>query len=621
MRNHTISLRIVLKILLVSILFVSCGGDSVNNRLNQNKSGEATIIEDSGKVGVVIPDADFFDPAWKKDNVLVYHSIGEPDDMHPCNGNSATRAEINMYTQIFLVHNDYNSRKPLPQLAEKLPAYSEGGLKHTYTIRNGLTWDDGSPISAEDVLFTLKANKCPLTNNPHLKPYLESIVDARIDSVNSSLIHIRMKDNYLLNVWLFIEIPILQRSFFDKENTLSKFTLAEFDNPKFNAELFPELKKWAESFNSPKYSHDPKFITGGGAYRFSEWEPGQYIAIEKKKNHWTEKLNGLFDKAYPDKIIFKLNRDPNSIMLDFKNQVFDASTLLDAKSLAELEKDSNFVRNYNFRYIDTYNYSYTAFNCRPDGIKCKKLFTDKDVRRAIAMLCPLDDINRIVNQNRNKRLAGPVCPMKSEYNNELKLIPCDIEQAKKILNDKGWRDTDGDNILDKVVDGKKLKFEFDLLVMNVSPAWKDMGLMMAETMKKAGIKCNVLAVDFSVLHERARNHDFDMLMAAWAASTQPDDFEQIWSTGSWKSKGSNWSGFGNATSDALIDSIKYEMDEFRRKEMSKRFQKMVYDEQPYVFMYSQVRRIAVHKRWGNQIYYFERPGLLLNNLKLLSAKK
>jgi peptide/nickel transport system substrate-binding protein len=109
------------------------------------------------------------------------------------------------------------------------------------------------------------------------------------------------------------------------------------------------------------------------------------------------------------------------------------------------------------------------------------------------------------------------------------------------------------------------------------------------------------------------------MLASWAGSSVPEDFTQIWHSSSWASKGSNFSGFGNAKSDALIDSIKYTLDPALRHPMVKELQAMIYDEQPYVFMYAANRRNVIHKRFGNAHMYFERPGILINNWKLLAG--
>jgi peptide/nickel transport system substrate-binding protein len=103
-------------------------------------------------------------------------------------------------------------------------------------------------------------------------------------------------------------------------------------------------------------------------------------------------------------------------------------------------------------------------------------------------------------------------------------------------------------------------------------------------------------------------------------SSMQQDFTQLWHTHSWlSSTGTNYGGFGDATTDALIDSIKYTLNDSLRYSMSKRLQKIIYDDQPYVFMYSTNRKIIIHKRWGNQIMSAEFPCVIPGNLKLLGA--
>jgi ABC-type oligopeptide transport system substrate-binding subunit len=96
------------------------------------------------------------------------------------------------------------------------------------------------------------------------------------------------------------------------------------------------------------------------------------------------------------------------------------------------------------------------------------------------------------------------------------------------------------------------------------------------------------------------------------------DFTQLWHTGSRNGQsGNNYSGFGSVESDALIDSIKFATVDTLRYALSKRLQKLIYDEQPCVFMYSTQRKVILHRRWGNQSIYAEFPCFILNNLKLL----
>ena len=138
-------------------------------------------------------------------------------------------------------------------------------------------------------------------------------------------------------------------------------------------------------------------------------------------------------------------------------------------------------------------------------------------------------------------------------------------------------------------------------------------------MKKAGINPIPDGMPMGELVPKATTHDFDITFFAFGQSALPDDFEQLWGTESWTSNGSNISGFGNAQSDALIDSIKMELDWNRRIPMLQRFQKLMYDEQPVIFFMASNRKIIIHKRFGNATMYYERPGVMLNNLKLLCS--
>ncbi len=598
--------------------FTSCGGTGSTETAQDNPDSKS--INAADVKFIKIADAATFDPSWSKENILVCHDLSEPDNMHPCNGLSGSRTERMGYTQVYLIGVDYENLAARPDAVKALPEISADGLEFTYELRDDITFDDGAALSVEDVIYTFKANKCPLTDNPHAKPYLENIADIIQDKSNPRKFVLKVKRKYLQNIAFLQDYPLMQRTFFDKNNVLAKYTFAQFDDPNFKADQHKDLSDWATEFNSAKYGRDPKYLVGAGPYYVEKWDAGESMILTRKKNHWSFKSSqkNMYENSYPDKIIFKINKDPNSQMLEFKAQTLDASTYTSTKTLKELKKDPKFNANYNSNFTDTYNYSYIAMNMKPDGIKHKKIFTDQKVRRAMAMLTPMDEINQVVNGGLYKRVVGPVSPLKPGYNKNLKLIPFDVEGAKKLLDEAGWKDTDGDNIRDKMIDGEKVKLEFNLSYMTTDISWKDMSQMTAEQMYKAGVKADLDPLDFAVMYDNAKNHDFDMMVAVWSGTFAPEDYTQIWHSSSWASKGSNYGGFGNAESDAVIDAIKSEIDDAKRIPLLEKFQQLVYDDQPYIFLFASLRRNIIHKRFGNQEMYFERPGNWLSNLKLLS---
>lgn len=598
---------------LTCLINVSCNTKKGNTNYDSH-----VAASDSVKF-LKVADASAFLPSWSSDNTLIYQWIAEPDMLHPANGISSQRNEILLYTQQFLVTVDFRTLKLVSQLAVALPQVSGDGLRVTFTLRKEPVWDNGQPLSVDDVIFTAKAQKCPFTDNPNYKPYWNNLKTIEKDSINPQKFTAIMKEPYMHNVAFWGDYPIMQRTFYDPENLLSKFSFEELDNLKTDAVKQKALQQWANNFNDAKYGREPQFLTGLGPYKISSWEAGQTLTLERKENYWARGSENLFETCYPAKIIFKVNRDANSQMLEFKSQADDASSTLGTKTLLDLQTDSSFNANYHSQFVDTYFYTYAGMNTRPDGIKHKKIFTDKNVRRAIALLFPVDEINKIVNHGMNKRVCSPVSFLKPDYNRSLKIIVNDKETAATLLAAAGWKDTDNDNVLDKTIDGEKIKFEFNLNYLTTQAEWKDMATMIADALYNAGIKANLNPLDYPVFIGNARAHDFDMMLASWGQSALPEDFTQVWHTESWTTNGSNFTGFGNAQTDALIDSVKKTMNDDVRNELSKKFQQAVHDEQPMVFLFASLRRTVVHKRFGNVEMYFERPGLLLNNCRLLSV--
>ncbi len=551
-----------------------------------------------------------------QNNTLVVHLLSEPDDMHPTNGASAVRAEINLYTNLSLLRVNYNTGELLPCLAKFLPTVSEDGLNYSYELKENMTWDDNSPITAYDIAFTTKASKCLYTNNIGLKPYWENIEDIIVDPNNDKKFTIKMKRPYILNTWFWTDFPIIQSTFYDKQKVLTKYNTTQLTDSTF-LKSKQDIKQWADEFNSPKYSTDPQFMGGAGPYKIIKWDKGVSITLEKKKNHWSENCQeNWYCQANPDKIILKLNSNNASALLELKNGLIDVSTMIDYSSFTELSKDEKFKKHYTLKLADTYNYTYVAMNMKPDGKSHKKLFTDVSVRKAMALLTPYDQINKTLYENNNKRMVGPISPNKIDFNTNLKLIQYDVNQAKELLKQAGWADTDNDQVLDKMIDGEKVKFEFNINFMSGSKVWEDLAKQLAESFGKANIYAMLNPVDYNGFVSAVTSHQFDISISAWQSIAAPEDFSQLWSSASWTNNGLNFTGFGTPQSDALIDSINTCMNEPKRIALSKRFQKLVYDEQPYIFMFTQTRRVIVSKRWDNLEIYTEYPGVLLNTLKL-----
>lgn len=549
-------------------------------------------------------------------NTVIAHISSNPDGLHPFNDNSGNRTYIFNYTQQTLVKMDLVKLEIVPFLIKSMPEVSEDGLEYTYELKEGIKWNDGTPFTVDDVIFTTKIQLCPLTNNTQVRGNYTSVIESvRKHPENPNKFIMRAKSLHVSNMEIYVEIYMQQKSYWDPKGVLDNLTFEQISDPNFQAS--EELTNWFNGFNSGDNSYKPEKLVGLGPYQITEFVVGSYITLEKKKDWYGDaNTDDLAMQNFPDKIIFKIVQDDAASYLAIKNQQIDVSTWLGTTKLIKLQELDYFNDSYYSDFLDQYSYSYIGLNMKPDGVEFKPYFTDKKVRRAIAHLVPVDEIIDVIVQGKAIRQIANISPLKKSYNHDLKLIDFDLEKAKQLLDEAGWKDTDGDNIRDKVVNGEKLQFSFKLSYMSGSAATKETALMIKEEMYKAGIDAVPFPMDFTLFYKNAMDHKFDAMMGAWGGSAGYSDPVQLWHTESWANKGSNFTGFGDAESDSLLHLANTSLDETKHIDALKALQKKIYDEQPYVFMYSVKRKIAIHKRFDNANMYNEKPGVALNNLLL-----
>lgn len=557
-----------------------------------------------------LPDAAVTEASWDTTDQLVVHFTAEPDNLHPTNGSSSQRSEINLYTQASIVQIDLNTGRLIPSLVERLPEPAQNGTEFVYHLRRDVRWDDGTPLQVEDIVFTAKANKCPLTMNPAVKVYWNNVAAVEPLPDDTSSFRVILKKPNIQNVSFLSGFPVMQRKFHDPDQVLSGFSFSQLEDPGISN---PALSAWAETFNDDRYGRDPRYLNGLGTYKVIRWEPGQSILLERKSGHWSGTPSG------PRRILFRVIRDENAQVLEFRSQQLDLSTTCSMGAFLSLQSDPELRKHYRFAVSPTYNYTYLCFNLRPDSGDRKALFTDMETRHALALMTPVDRIIRLIYSDYAPachRMAGNVSALKAEFDTTLQPVPFDPSRGRALLRKAGWEDADGDGVLERKTASGTISFEAELAYLNVSPDWRDIALMIRDEWARAGIRLRLVPMELKRFQETARSHRFDLLLGSWSATSQPEDYGQLWGTAAWLQHGSNFSGFGTQETDALIDSIRQSvrLEDYNR--LSHRLQRTITNTQPMIFLYASLRRVIVHKRYDNAIIFPERPGIRLDSLHL-----
>jgi peptide/nickel transport system substrate-binding protein len=526
--------------------------------------------------------------------------------LNPLNYTDADAGYILRHIFQSLLFYDSDNYTLVPQLAITRPEISEDGLKLTFEIRPEATWDNGSPITGHDVAFTIKVIKHPQVDCPHLKPYFEFVKDVVIDPKNPKRFTVIAKRKYFLAESAIGTEFVLPQYIYDPNDILNNYTIPQLDAMKNVTD--PKLKAFADDFNSTKFQRE--VVVGSGPYKFISWETNDKIVLERKRDWWADKLASRHEVllAFPEKIIYKVINDQNAAITALKAQNLDVMHGIRAKDFIELQQNEKIQTHYSLHTPPTFTYSYIGLNNRPPANR-PPFFTDKRVRKAFAHLI---DVNQIVDKilyGFAERIIGPISPLiPGAYNDTLKPIAYDLNRAKQLLEEAGWKDTDGDGILDKIIDGKKVDFRCEFAINQGNETRKNVALLIREVAKKGGIDIQVQSYEWSVYLEKSKNHDFDIMYSAWISSPEPPDLKQIWHTQSWRDKGSNYIGFGNEESDRLIELIQQELNENKRNDYYRRFQEILYEEVPCVFLVTSKERIAIHKRFRNARTSALRPG-------------
>ncbi len=538
---------------------------------------------------------------------VIIHELSDADMLNPTNYSDAGAGYIikNIYSSLMEI--DFKKLELTPLLAEARPQIEktpEGGLRITYTIRPEAKWDNGQAITPQDVEFTLKVIKNPKVKNERIRPYYEFITDFVTYPEEPRKFTLVSNTVYILAEASSGDYSILPEYFYDPKGLMKSFTVKGLTLEQSKYANDPKLAEFADDFNSEKRGREKEFISGSGAYKLEEWATGQRIVLVKKENWWGSEVKNGSDYfiANAPKITYQTINDQTTALVALKAGNLDVMRSIKSKDFATLPESEKFTENFNAYTPVMLAYTYIGLNTR------KPQLADKNVRQALAHLIDVDKQIKIIKYGQAQRVVGPIHPSKKdEYNSDIVAFDYNPEKAKQMLTDAGWKDTDADGVLDKVVNGQKVQMNLEFTYNSGNDERKSTALLLQEDARKVGININVVAQDWSVYLENLKNHKFDVFFGAWVQSPVPNDHKQIFHSESYND-GSNYTGFGSAASDALVDSIRIELDESKRAAMNKRFQVMLHDESPYIFMYAPTERIAIHKRFTNADPSMMRPG-------------
>jgi len=475
---------------------------------------------------------------------LVEASIGDATNLIPMIAGDASSHAVagQLYLSLLKYDKDLNL---VGQLAESWDISSDNKTI-TFHLRPGLSWSDGKAFSAADCLFTLTLMQNEHTQSAYKADY--ALVDHfESPDAQTFIVHYREPFSPALASWSSLAI-------------LPKHIFADVD------------------IMNTSLSRHPKATIG--PYQLADWQSQQSILMRANPHYFdapvwiTERLTRIIP-------------DPATQFLELSAGRLDSMSLSPIQYARLFDTKAVLKNNFNrFKYLD-FVYTYLGFNLK------RAPFNNARIRQAIAYAIDRQEILDGVQLGLGETIASPYKPGTFWVNKQLKPRSFNPEKAKSLLAAEGWKDSDGDGILDK--NGNA--FAFTILTNNGNKQRADAATIIQHRLKAIGIKVTIRLVEWSAFIENFINkRQFDAVILGWSLSPDPDQFT-IWHSSQTGERQFNFLSYNNAAVDAALEHARRTFDRQKRKHYYDIMQQEIYNDVPMVFLFAPYSLPVMHKRF------------------------
>lgn len=529
------------------------------------------------------------------DNVARIALRAEPATLNPWLATDANTRYVREMIFQTLNSRDPQTQESVPLLAGLPDVRKEpdGGVSYSFLIDERATWPNGMQVSASDVIFSLKAVLNPLVDAGPYRSYYDMVSNIVTSPNNERRFKVMTKRPYLLAEESLASITVYPEYAYDPEGLMRSVRLSDLTNPSTAQRLADQggdLKAFADQFNAPEFGREPSKVVGSGPYELTSWEENQRVTLTRRDNYWAAKSKDPWLTARPDQLIFEIISDNATMLNAMRDEAVDIVISMSVDQFKDVRNDEFLAERFEFGTVQSLAYFGLLFN------QNEPLLKDAKTRRALAHLTDVDALIEQLLPGLANRVVGPVLPSKSYYNEDLKLIDYNPELATQLLAEAGWEDTNDDGTLDKEIDGTRQEFKIRYTTP-ASPTSLAIGSLLQEWTREVGIDIEIDQQDRRALGGVLNKGDFDLFILGQGFDPNPDEFTQVWASTSVPPNGSNRGGFSNAEADRLIKQIKVTLNAKEREPLYRRFQEIVYENQPLIFLFSPLDRVVVSKRF------------------------
>jgi len=507
--------------------------------------------------------------AWAQTGGELHFAISDdPKTLDPLQVTDEPSDAIRYLTTGTLVRIDRKTFELKPELAESWRV-SEGGRRISFKLRSGVLFSDGSSLDAEDVAYTMRRILDPKTQVPagdQLRPENGS---PTVTVLNPREVSLLLPNPVGGLEALFDAVPILSSRSMLKERA------------------------------------------GLGPFIFSEYKPGAFLLLKRNPNYWKKDDRGR-PLPYLESVRIEIQQNREIEMVRFRRGELHLMSALDVDSFDQIGTAQGALDAG-----PTFDSEMLWFNQVPNApipAYKKKWFLSTAFRLALSEAVQREDIVKLVYHGRATPAAGPFSPSAKPWaDTRLKPTAFDPEGASRRLAAAGFRRENG-----VLKDSAGNAVEFSLITNAGNRNRARMASLLQQDFQRLGIKLNIVTLDMPSLVERInRGFQYEAcLLGLTGTHLDPNDQLNMWLSSSsdhvWNPHQTAPETQWEAEIDRLMREQSSTSDPVKRKPLIDRFQAIVHDQAPIIYIVHPDALVAVSSRLGNAAPSVLRPRVFWN---------
>jgi len=454
-----------------------------------------------------------------------------------------------LYPTLAVEQVDYRDHPPSfePNLAESWE-FSADGLRLTFHIRPEATWSDGVPVSSRDVVFSWKARTSPVLGWGGAE--LEDRI-ASVEALDPRTVRFTFRHTYPYQLMDANDGPIV---------------------PAHAWEAIP-FEEWERTDWAAR-------TLSAGPFELVSHESQQQIVFRRNPRYWKQ------GRPYLERIVWRILPDQTNLLTQLKTGAIDLMEGIPPREAGHVRQHPRL----ELIVFSDRTYGYVGWNNRSG------LFRDRRVRRALSLAIDRTTLLETVLRGFGRLGVGPVLSTMWAFNHDLQPLPFDPAEAVRLLAEAGWRDRDGDGVLDR----RGRPFRFELLTNAGNEVREDMVVLIRDQLARVGIEVMPRFIEWGALISRLQRGDFDAYVSAWREATQVD-LAPIWHSAPPGEPTMNWVGYANPEVDRLLSKGGRLPTIEAQKPVLDRIQELIVRDQPYTFLFEGERLDGLNRRVQNAV--------------------